>query len=160
MAADSPGSIGSSMARSLDQLSRNIKAAVCDVGKEATTVARAEHKKTAAAATGGDGRFSGLGAAGRLGVRAKQEGDRLSIVPKGTWKIAEEGADPHVIKPKNKSKTLKIGGQVRAGEVRHPGTRRSQGRKAWTRAEEATVRELDRTIPASFDKAVERGFRG
>lgn len=125
-------------------MASELKKAQTAITRDCGTVAREEHAITAKEATGGDGRYSGFGAAGKLGVRAKTVGEGgVDIIPKGVWKVAETGVDPHN-QPKRK--------------WHHPGT--SQGNKAWSRAETATVARLDETIPRTLDAAAERGFRG
>lgn len=133
-----PIEIGDAIARDLAGLNRRIKQAKRDIAIDAAKVAREEHRATAAAATGGDGSYSGFGAAGRLSIRTKYTEDGVEIIPKGVWKVAEEGTSPH---------------------GHHPGTRRTQGKKAWSKAEEATVKRLDRTVPETFDRAIEEANR-
>lgn len=145
---------GSDIARSLDAMSRNVKKAVREVSKGAAKVGREEHTKTAKAATGGDGRYSNFKGPA-LTVKAKYDDAGVSIIPAGPWKIAEEGADAHTIKPK-RGKALKFAsGDVRSVTVKHPGTK---GSRAWSRAEDATVARLDKTVPETFDRAVADGF--
>lgn len=157
--ADSMLDIATKMGDGLGAMGKAVKTAIRDVAKDGAAIARQEHRKTAAAATGGDGRYSGLGAAGRLDIRVRYDDEGATIVPKGTWKIAEEGAEPHVIRPKKKRSLRLSDGSYREGEMQHPGTKAKQGRKAWTKAEAATIQQLDRTIPAKVDSALEAGFR-
>jgi hypothetical protein len=154
-----PGDIADGVGRSLDLVARQLNQAVRDLAKEAAKVAREEHRSTARAATGGDGAYSGLGNAGRLSIRVRYGDEGVAIIPKGTWKIAEEGADPHVIRPK-KGKALKIAGQDwREGAVNHPGTARKQGKKAWSKAREATVKRWDKAVPEQVERAVDEAVR-
>ena len=130
------------MARSMTAISKKIDAATKEIVKDALDVSRQEMKTTAAGPTGGDGRFSGFGPAGRLRVKGKYDPGGVTILPVGVWKVAEEGVDPHM-QPRRKFK--------------HPGTK--QGRKSWTRGRDAALTRLDKSIPATLDKAVEEGFR-
>lgn len=127
----------SSLATTLQAQAKNVRQFVRDVAKDAAKIAREEHRTAAAAGTGGDRRFSNFKGPA-LDVKAKYEPGGVQIVPRGPWKIVEEGAAPH---------------------GNHPGTRATQGRKLWTRAEEATVDRLDRVIPDGVDAAMEAGFR-
>lgn len=129
--------IGDDIARSLNGMGREIQRAVKQVNREVGKVARDEAYTTAKQSTGGDRRFSNFKGPA-LGVRLKVDTDGVTVSPSGPWKIPEEGAAPH-------------GG--------HPGTRSTQGVKAWTRGRDATVQRLDREVPQEIDRAAERGFR-
>ena len=129
--------VGDDIARSLLNMGREIDRAVKDINREVGKVARDEAYTTAKASTGGDRKFSRFKGPA-LGVRLKVDRDGVTVSPSGPWKIAEEGAAPH-------------GG--------HPGTAATQGRKAWSRGRDATVRRLDRQIPETLDRAGDRGFR-
>lgn len=154
-----PASVGMGVSRSAVTLQQTFKRAVREVTKAGGKIAREEHKAAAAAVTGGDGRYSGLGAAGRLTIRVRNDGDVAEVIPKGAWKIAESGAAPHTIKPK-KGKALRLAdGHIRDTALNHPGTAGSQGKRAWTKAEEATIARLDKTAAAEVDTAVDQAFR-
>lgn len=135
--ADTPESIAADFARSMAGVKKELTRAVRAVAKEGGAVAREEHHLTAAQSAGPDRMFSRFKKAGKLDVKLRYNDDGASVIPRGPWKIAEEGAAPH-------------GG--------HPGTRAKQGRKAWTRAEAETIAVLDDRIPKTVTEAVDRGF--
>lgn len=134
---DTPAAVGADIARSLANIEKNIKAAKRDIAKDGAKVSREELYTAAKRSAGSDRRYSNFKGPA-LGVKARYDADGVRIIPTGPWKIPEEGADPH-------------GG--------HPGTRRSQGKQAWTRGRDAAVIRLDRSVQNTLDEAVDEGFR-
>lgn len=118
------------------------KKALRSVGNDARKTMRAQ----AVLVPGGDRRFSnmsGYSHGGRLDVKIKQRDGSVLVMSKGPWKIAEVGANPH-----------------RIGRGRHPGTRSSQGRRSWTKGQEAVFSDAERTVPKDIGGAVEKAFGG
>ena len=135
--------IGNDVARTMASVSKaldkSVKNALRPIAKDARTTMRS----AAGPPTGGDRRFSNMGRynhGGRLDVTVSVREDLVFVGSKGPWKIAEEGARPH--------------------RVNHPGTRRSQGRAAWSRAADPIAADAATEVPRIITKAVEGAFRG
>lgn len=144
--ASSPLQVGEDVAKTMAAMSKALdtstKAALRKVGAGArkTMLARA------AEVPGSDRRFSRMARynhAGRLGVTVRVRDDHVFVGSKGPWKIAEVGAAPH---------------RVRGGQ--HPGTARSQGRRAWSRGADVALAEAEKAVPKAIGDAVEEAFRG
>lgn len=144
--ADSPLDLGRAIERSMGLTSAAIKAGVRASLDEAAKVAREEHAKTATLGPGPDRRYSQAGRAGKLGLRVRKFADAILVIPSGLWGIAERGARPHVMKAWGR------------GQARHPGTQAKQAKRAWSKAEAATLARLDREIPETVDRHVEEAF--
>lgn len=125
----------------------NVKRALVASTKKALRPIAADSRKTmlgaAAAPTGGDRRYSNMrryNHGGRLDVTTRYRDDHVFVGSKGPWKIAEEGASPH--------------------RINHPGTARSQGRRAWSSAADPLVAEAEVKVPQVIGDAVEEAFSG
>ncbi len=126
---------------------RNVSKALDKSAKDALKPtakdARAKMRGAAGPPTGGDRRYSnmsGYNHGGRLDVTVSVRPDLVFVGSKGPWKIAEEGAAPH--------------------RVNHPGTRRSQGRQAWSRAADPLANDAETEVPRIITDAVEGAFYG
>lgn len=142
--ADSPIDVGIAIGRSLNAAAAAIQAATKAELRGAGVAARKEMTRQAGDVPGSDRRFSNMsryGHGGRLAVNVRGRGAAVFVMSKGPWKLAEEGADPH-----------RIGGGV------HPGTRSSQGRRSWTKGQEAVLGRVERTLPSAVAAAVESAF--
>lgn len=131
--------VASTMAAVSKALDKSVKDALRPVAKDA----RGKMRSAAGPPTGGDRRFSNMGRynhGGRLDVTVSVREDLVFVGSKGPWKIAEEGASPH--------------------RINHPGTRRSQGRAAWSRAADPLVAEAETEVPRIITEAVEGAFSG
>lgn len=134
-----PLDVAADIDRSLRATSRAIETAVKEALADAAVVAKRELGDQARIVPGGDRKFSRwYPGRGTLGVRTRQRRGVLTVAPRGPWKVAEEGARPH-------------GG--------HPGTRGKQGRKSWTKGEQATYQKLDRVIPKEILDRGEGAFK-
>jgi hypothetical protein len=140
-----PNDIGAAISATNAALSKAVQTSVKAVLKEAAAAARENHRGAAAAAVGADRKFRN---AGRLDVGTRYAGDEVVVDPKGSWGLVQDGARPHAMPAWGR------------GRARHPGTRSTQGRKAWTKAADRTEADLDRTVPPMVDRNIERAFRG
>ena len=138
--AGTPSAVGADVGRTMTRVTNTLrtatKAAMADAGK----VAKVELTATSRIVPGADARFRNMrryNHGGKLAVKAKAFPGGVTIIPRGPWMLAEVGARPH-------------GG--------HPGTRSTQGRKAWTQGREATYRRLELDVPEQIADAVEGAF--
>jgi hypothetical protein len=138
-----PSQVGAEASAALVRTAKAIGKATKDAMKDAADVAKAELKVTSTIVPGGDARFSnmrGYNHGGKLAVKSKPYDGGVTIIPRGPWKLAESGRDP--------------------GRRNHPGTRSSQGRKSWTKGQEATFQRLGREVPEHIGDEAERAFGG
>lgn len=133
--------VASTMANVNKAVTASSKKAMRDVGN----AAKKRMLPAAGPPTGGDRRYSNMSRynhGGRLdvtvSVRAGSDWALAFVGSKGPWKIAEAGASPH--------------------RVNHPGTARSQGRSAWSRAADPLIRELGTDVEETITDAVEDAF--
>lgn len=145
--ANSPLDAAREVADTMDRAARALKQATKESLSDAGTVAKGELTARAGEVPGGDRRFSRMrryNHGGLLNVRTKIIGPTdLLVSPRGPWKLAETGADPH--------RLGRRGGW-------HPGT--SQGRRSWTRGQADVYDKLGRQVPEHIGDAVEEAFRG
>lgn len=143
-----PGDIGRIIDGTMSTVSSAIDDAIKSTKQEAAKVARAELKKTSTIVPGPDAEFSNFRRAGKLKVRIRGDATGIDVVPIGPWGIAEGGAGPH---------SMKAWGR---GTAKHPGTRSSQAKRAWSRGQAATFQRLEREVPEHIADVVEGAFDG
>lgn len=137
-------SVGEDVAKTMASMSKALDVSTKDAFRAVGKVASTTMMRHAVEAPGADRRFSrmrGYNHGGRLGVKVVARAKSLFVGSKGPWKLAETGADPHLI-----------------GGWRHPGTR--QGRQSWSRGAAIALAEAERTVPDMIDEAVGGAFRG
>jgi len=143
MASGSAIQVGADVASTMANVNRALVKSAKESLRPVAKDARSTMRSAAGPPTGGDRRFSNMGRynhGGRLDVTVSVRDDLVFVGSKGPWKIAEEGARPH--------------------RVNHPGTRRSQGRAAWSRAADPLAADAATEVPRIITKAVEGAFRG
>lgn len=125
--------------------SRNLRTANRSVGRQVAKVGR---KAITAKAPRMFGR--------KLTTRPKVNASAATVTvlfpasPAGAWAIAETGADPHPIRPRQR-KALRFGGRF-AAHVNHPGV---NGAKAWTAAGRRLERAVRPAIEDEYDEALD-----
>lgn len=138
-----PLQVGADVAATMASCSKAVDTSIKKALRPIANDARAKMRAAAGPPTGGDRRYSRMSRynhGGRLDVTASTRTGLVFVGSKGPWKIAEEGASPH--------------------RVNHPGTRRSQGRSAWSRAADPIVEQAANEVPRVIVDGVEAAFYG
>lgn len=127
-----PDELGSSMARTIEQVAKAIEAARREAIRDVGAAARREHMAVAGEVPGADRKFSGTSKfnGGRLGVRIRYEYEtaELRVSPQGPWGL-----------PAGRGRT-------------------KAGFRSWDKGESATARQADRIVPRVIDSRVTRAF--
>jgi hypothetical protein len=131
--------LGGDVARSMDAVTKELQRATAAALAQVPPIARDAMRGTGTGPTGGNMKLSRFrGGNVRLTQRFRKEPGAVVVSPRGPWGIIESGAGPH---------------------GHHPGTRSSQGVKAWSRGRDATFVAVGRKVDDIAD-AVGEAFGG
>jgi hypothetical protein len=151
-----PTQVGADVSSTMTRMSRAVNTAIRSAMKESGATAKKEMESGGKRHTGGDLRFSNMGGA-RLGVRVRQGDNDVTVSSSGPWGILQPGAGAHSIRSKRRSGVLRIGGELRRGPFKHPGTANT---RAWDRGQDATFERLEIDVPKLVETEVAGAFNG
>jgi hypothetical protein len=123
---------------------------------------------SAKTATGGDRKFSGLGDKPRISVSVRTEhGGRTTTVtikpsPKaarGPWRWIEDGTKPgrRAVRPAFRNGRSRRAATIEGFAYYHPGTRGSQGVKAWSKPINEQLPEVTAEMRSNFRQIIKGG---